>query len=69
VLLPNAETAIIDSAKLHGYLLSQSHPIGRFKARFFNALGFSADRFSELEAAFRSQHLTQDVTAYPGGTK
>jgi hypothetical protein len=35
VLLPNAHLAAIDPQKLHGYLLSKTHPVGRFtrKAR------------------------------------
>lgn len=61
MVLPNADRAQIDPDKLRGYLLSSSHPIGRFKARFFNALGFSADAWQELEQAFRIQHLTQDA--------
>jgi len=40
--LPNAEEAHIDDAKISGYLLSLTHPVGRFKAHFFIALGFSA---------------------------
>jgi hypothetical protein len=28
--------------KLRGYLLSSTHPVGRFKARFFAALGYAA---------------------------
>ena len=64
MVLPYADRAQIDPAKLQGYLLSSTHPIGRFKARFFNALGFSADSWRELEHAFRIQHLTQD--AQPG---
>jgi len=51
VRVPNAERALIDRAKLTDYLLSPSHPIGRFKARFFNRLGFRADAWEELEHA------------------
>jgi len=65
VLLPNADLAIIDPAKLHGYVLSTSHPVGRFKARFFGALGFTAANWREFEAALRSQHLTQPAAAGP----
>ena len=64
MLLPNAGLAEIDPLKLHGYLLSHTHPVGRFKARFFAALGYSAERWQELEADLRIQHLTQD--AQPG---
>jgi len=69
VLLPGADRAEIDPEKLRAYLLSATHPVGRFKARFFKALGYSAERWVELEADLRRQHLTQDaepgeVTAY-----
>jgi hypothetical protein len=57
VLLPNADLAEIDPQKLHGYLLSKTHPIGRFKARFFAALGYAAERWQELEALV-TLHLT-----------
>jgi hypothetical protein len=60
--IPNADRAVIDPIKLHGYLLSRSHPIGRFKAAFFHALGYSADRWRHLEADLRAQHLSCDVT-------
>lgn len=63
MLLPNAERAIIDRTKLEDYLLSFSHPVGRFKARFFAGLGFSADRWDGLEQALRAQHLGQDAEA------
>ena len=72
MLLPNAEAAVIDPEKLRNYLLSHEHPHGRFKARFFNALGFQADRWLELESAFRTQHLTQTAESVPavaGGQK
>ena len=65
MLLPNADEAVIDPAKLRDYLLSTTHPLGRFKARFFHALGFSADRWQELESAIRTQHLTQEAVSLP----
>jgi hypothetical protein len=37
--------------KVRDYLLSSSHPVGRFKAVFFSALGFSADRWELLRDA------------------
>ncbi len=63
MLLPNAEHAIIERAKLEDYVLSFSHPVGRFKARFFAGLGFSADRWDVLEQTLRTQHLSQDAEA------
>ncbi|MEQ1910312.1 MAG: DUF6883 domain-containing protein [Vicinamibacterales bacterium] len=61
MLLPNSDDAVIDRAKLRDYLLSPQHPLGRFKARVFGALGFSVDRWEELESARRTQHLTQEA--------
>ena len=63
--MPNAEHAIIEQGKLKGYLLSEVHPVGRFKARFFAGLGFTADNWRELDAALRSQHLPESATPGP----
>ena len=60
--IPNADRAVIDPAKLHGYLLSRSHQVGRFKAAFFLALGYSPEDWRRLEADLRSQHLSRDAT-------
>ena len=60
--IPNADRAVIDPVKLHGYLLSRSHPVGRFKASFFLALGYSSEKWPELAADLRSQHLSRDAT-------
>lgn len=65
MLIPNAERAEIEPGKLRDYLLSSTHPIGRFKARFFSALGFTADHWVELAEALRVQHLTQDAEPAP----
>ena len=47
--LPNYKNAIVDERKLRDYLLSQSHPVGRFKARFFAAVGFRSDDWLVLK--------------------
>ncbi len=60
--IPNADQAVIEPAKLYGYLLAPSHPIGRFKAAFFLALGYTANKWRRLEADLRSQHLPQEAT-------
>ena len=46
--LPNAEHAFIDEAKVLHYLLSSAHPVGRFKARFFVSLGYTAEEWWRL---------------------
>ena len=61
--VPNAERAVIDPAKIRDYLLSTSHPVGRFKARFFVGLGFRADDGSAFAQALRDQHLTREADA------
>ena len=61
--IPNAERAVIEPAKLHADPLPRNHPIGRFKATFFMALGYSSENWHQLEADLRSQHLSQDATA------
>jgi hypothetical protein len=38
--LPRANDVLIDETKVRDYLLSDSHPVGRFKARLFAAIGF-----------------------------
>ena len=65
MLLPNAERSEIDQKKLQTYLLSPTHPVGRFKARFFAALGYSSDHWLTFEADLRLQHLTQHAVAGP----
>jgi hypothetical protein len=49
--LPNATKAIVDPEKVRDYLLSPSHPVGRFKAVFFRSLGFSAEPWEVLRGA------------------
>jgi hypothetical protein len=34
--IPNLDRAVIEPPKLHDYLLSRGHPVGRFKASFFS---------------------------------
>ena len=40
-MLSNASQAVVDPSKVRDYLLSSSHPVGRFKAAIFFALGYS----------------------------
>ena len=47
--LPAAERAVIAPAKIRDYLLSTSHPVGRFKAPFFARLGYTSANWRRLE--------------------
>jgi len=67
--LPNAERAVVDEAKIRGYLLSEAHPVGRFKARVLVSLGYAADQWERLRddvlAIARSGDLVgQTITGY-----
>ena len=65
--LPRGERVQIDDLKIRGYLLSPTHPVGRFKARVFAAAGFgesTAELFvSELRriAASGGVEDTEDI--------
>jgi hypothetical protein len=64
VKLPNAERAAIDARKVRAYLLSKSHPIGRFKAAFFARAGFEAANWADLVSQLRD--LAVRGEAVPG---
>jgi len=61
--LPGVERAIVDAAKIRDYLLSESHPVGRFKATFFAALGYSAVAWAGLAADLRGHALDNEAVA------
>ena len=46
--LPEAQRAVIAPAKIQNYLLSTSHPIGRFKEPFFASLGYTVANWQNL---------------------
>jgi hypothetical protein len=60
VHVPNKEQAIVDAAKVSGYLLSSTHPIGRAKAQFFHRFGFRDDAPDDL-----AQALLNHVRTFP----
>ena len=51
--LPAAERAVIEPAKIRDYLLSTSHPVGRFKAPFFGSLGYTSANWRRLDEDLR----------------
>jgi hypothetical protein len=64
LLLPNADRATVAEAKVRDYLLSPVHPVGRFKAVFFFALGFSREHWELLRDALLV--IGSTVHATPG---
>ncbi len=70
--LPNADEAHVDRAKLEHYLVSQSHPIGRSKARFFRGVGFNESNLVMLEQTLIGIAGAEEIvetTASAYGTK
>ena len=61
--LPGAERAVVEASKVRDYLLSDSHPVGRFKAAFFAALGYSAANWEGLAADLRRHAMDNEASA------
>ena len=59
--LPGGERAVIDPRKLRDYILAPRHPLGRFKAAFFNTLGYNADNWELLAAELRKAALEHEA--------
>ena len=47
-MLPNSASAIVEPGKVRDYLLSPSHPLGRFKRKVFTALGYTENDWVRL---------------------
>ncbi len=52
--IQNADRAHIPREKLQDYVLSESHPVGRFKAKFFRSLGFERTDWRALKVEILS---------------
>ena len=60
--LPGAPRARIDERKVRDYLLSKTHPVGRFKARVFGAVGFDETAMAAFVKELRRIAAEGDVT-------
>jgi hypothetical protein len=58
----DAATAVIPAEKLRDYLLSPSHPIGRYKSSFFRSLGYGQEQWPVLERDLRAMLLNNDAS-------
>lgn len=69
--IPNRERALVERRKLTEYLLSSRHPVGRFKCRFFFALGYQVSEPEVLESDLIALLETDpiDTIATEFGTK
>jgi hypothetical protein len=59
--IPNYEKAIIDPMKLQNYVLSDTHPIGRFKAALFQQMGYTPGNWEQFAQDIHTQHLALDA--------
>jgi hypothetical protein len=60
-MLPDAERARIDRAKVVDYLLSRTHPDGRSKAEFFTRFGFKAEGWQQFAEALKALGISNPV--------
>lgn len=69
-MLPNVENAYIPREKLTDYLLSETHVVGKSKARFFRAHGYNEDSLNLLERNLlsvpRYNEVDEQVTSTHG---
>jgi len=71
-MLPGSDDAFVPREKLENYLLSPTHPIGGWKARFLLAVGFTKLNIKELESgllAIARKGRVETVLESPYGTK
>jgi len=70
--LPNRDKVYIPPGKLEHYLLSEIHPVGRLKARFFRGIGFEETNINSLEQgllAIAHEQAIKSIVASPYGMK
>ena len=70
--LPNRESAYIPPSKLVDYLLSETHPVGRSKAKFWRAVGFDETNVAMLERgliAIAHSEEVKEIVSSPYGVK
>jgi hypothetical protein len=61
--LPGADQVRIDDRKVRAYLLSNVHPVGRFKARVFASAGFTESTLAAFVAEIRRLAAAGEVSA------
>ncbi len=59
--LPGADQVRIDERKVRDYLVSKTHPVGRFKARVFAAIGFDETMVDAFVVEIRRIAIRGDV--------
>lgn len=60
--LPNKSNAYVAISKIVDYLLSESHAVGKSKARFFRSFGFEETNIAQFEQGLINIAQTESVT-------
>ncbi len=55
--LPGNRDAVVQDGKLADYLLSETHPVGKAKAKYFRSLGYSIANAGHLMVGGKKSHL------------
>jgi hypothetical protein len=61
--LPDGGNVRIEDRKVRGYLLSGTHPVGRFKARVFSSAGFTDSTADAFVSEIRRLASSGEVSA------
>lgn len=61
--MPKADEAKVSAKKVESYLLDTNHPVGRFKARVFRALGYNDSSENLLANQLTEIGMTQDIVS------
>lgn len=59
--LPNGNNALVSIEKLTDYLLSETHAVGKAKAKFFRGLGFNDSNVNQLEKSLLKIARTNNI--------
>jgi hypothetical protein len=70
--LPHSKNASVEERKLRAYLLSDTHSVGKVKAKYFRELGYGEDNVDLLRDALLRIAIVDEVSesvATPFGVK
>ncbi len=61
MMLPNRQSAFVPEAKLSEYLISETHAVGKAKAKFLRILGYDEDNLDLLADGLIKIPNTQEI--------
>jgi len=64
--LPRNQEAIVSEEKITGYLLSESHPVGKAKAMYFRKIGYTEKNVAQLREDLIKIAVTSAVSEEVG---